>query len=330
MWQTSKWILAGLWVCAAGCAVYAFVGVGPAGWLAILTEHLSVLILAVVALGLLVRWAFYQDALSQLRRRAWVYASSQQLRPTHIRSAVWYRSFFIERPAVDLTLQALLQRQGVVLRGAPLVGKTRCAYEVLKRLRGYWILGLAPTNQHIADIKIPRSYFFGRVRLILLLDDLPRYVGKFSLGSLLAHLRRHTTCVSVLATCSTDDARVLQHGDFYACVTQTLQDIRVEPFSQAEEEQLAHACEQPWETTDYTGTPGVLALNLGQHKQRLDAARYESQRLMRAVSLMDAAGIYTYSQALVERVAKRVYGLLLPPREIEQVWRGLCEIARVV
>ena len=330
MWQTSKWILAGLWVCAAGFAVHAFVGREQVGRPALVTEHLFVLVLTVVALGLLVRWAFYQDALAQLRRHAWLYCSSQALGPTHIRPASWYRSFFIERPAVDLTRQALLQRQGVVLRGAPLVGKTRCAYQVLKRLRGYWILGLTPTNHHTADIKIPRSYFFGQVRLILLLDDLPQYVGKFSLGSLLAHLRRHTASVSVLATCCTDDLQVLQHGDFSAYVTQTLQNIAIEPLSQAEEEQLAHACGQPWETADYTGTPGVLSLNLRQHKQRLAVARYESQHLMRAISLIEAAGIHLYSQALVERVATWVYGLLLPPREIEQVWRWLCETGLVV
>ena len=133
MWQTNKWILAGLWVCAVGCAAYAFVGGEQVGLPAILTkhltgppseylsEHLGVLVLAVVALGLLVRWAFYQDALSQRRSHVWLYVSSQQLCPTHIRPPVWYRSFFIEQSAVDLTLQALQQRQGVVLRGAPLL-----------------------------------------------------------------------------------------------------------------------------------------------------------------------------------------------------------------
>ncbi len=75
MWQTSKWILAGLWVGVAGFAVYAFVGRGQVGRPTLLTEYPLVLVLAVVALKLLVRWAFYQDALSQLRRHAWLYSS---------------------------------------------------------------------------------------------------------------------------------------------------------------------------------------------------------------------------------------------------------------
>ena len=145
---------------------------------------------ALVGFAVLAAIIFYQESLKRLRKTVIIYGPTERLKPSDIRpSDKWYNPFYIEPPAVTRAVGMLNANNNVVLLGVPLLGKTRCAFEVLKRLRGFHVLYPKPEIQKVGDIKVPRTYLVLKPRLVLFLDDLESYVGKFLADNLCRHLK---------------------------------------------------------------------------------------------------------------------------------------------
>ncbi|MCI0489799.1 MAG: tetratricopeptide repeat protein [Blastocatellia bacterium] len=285
-----------------------------------------ILFLSAFSFGAFALVAFHRDRFEQLRSKVWFYKSSSRLKHSDINSSpAWYDPYFYDRPVMKDIIQLLSQGQGIVLVGVPLIGKTRCALEAVRRLRRYKVLGLNPESQNIADIQIPRTFFGFRPKLIVFLDDLERYIDKFSPDYLCQRLARQSKSVFVLATCrSGDEFTLIQKDRVFSCFAeQNLQHISIDELSKDEEKIIASHFNCEWREDSYNGTPGSIIFGLRAMRQRLATADNEPKTFMRSLYLMHRAGIQTYRRALCEEVAEHIYGLNLSRINADSAWAWL-------
>ncbi len=333
MWKTIKWLLTTLWGLSLGFAVFTFynwISGKPLPKLPLFLSYLSAnklaLILIFFLLGILALVAFQREILNNLENKVRFYKSTCQLKPSHINpSEAWYDRFFIERPSADRVGDLLVKGDGVVLLGVPLIGKTRFAFEALKRLGGYHVLTLTADKQDISAIKVPRSYLLFKPRLILFLDDLQRYIEKFSLLDLHRHLGKQSHSLTILSTCrSGDEFDAVKNDQYFGpFINHYLEKVYVEELSREEEKALAAHLNRDWSETAYNGTPGSIVFNLEGMLLRLRASSDEVRTIMRSLYLVHEAGIQTYRVGLAERVAEKIYRLMSDRIRFENAWRWL-------
>ena len=148
----------------------------------------------------------------------------------------------------------LTRGEGVILVGDPLLGKTRCAYEALKRLPGYHVLGLIAEQQDVANLKIPSFYGLFRPRLIVFLDDLQRYLAKISPVLLLQKLQVQVQSLAVLATCRTGEELlgVQKDPSFGPFLNQSLHELEPGRLSRTEARDLAVRLGKAWDDKMYS------------------------------------------------------------------------------
>ncbi len=298
-------------------------------FLSVFTENLGLLIFVIALWGVIARVAFRQDALRRLRDKVWFYKPRWRLRPLDVNpSESWYTARLINRP-VEQAIGWFTKNQegGVLLTGVPLIGKTRCAYEILKRINGHYHLGIGPYDD-ISEIKLPRSYVFLKPKVVLFLDDLQDYIGKFHPNRLHQRLSKQTRSLSLLATCRTGPElqKVLSDQSLGAWVRQNLHRVNITDLTEEEEQELAAYVGRAWTPTLYNGTPGSIVFDLDDMRKRLDSANTEARTLMRTLFLMRRAGISIYRRKLVEQAARSVYELSADRVAVENGWRTLAEM----
>jgi Flp pilus assembly protein TadD len=337
MWKVIKWILTTLWALSSTFAAYVFYKwlEGKTGeiqnlprFISLLSGNKLVLVLSLLVLGILAIISFQRDARQELERKVWFYKSTSRLKPTDINpSHAWYDPFFVERPAVAAGMKILASGQGLILIGVPLVGKTRCAYEVLKRLPKHYVLGIRPQNLDVANIKVPRSYLIFKPRLVLFLDDLQLYLEKVDPAHFSQHLLKQTGSFAVLATCRSGKEldSVQQDKTFSSFINQNLQEVHPEELSKGEEQVLAKHFRRDWNEVAFNGTPGSIVFDLEVMRRSLETSGLFSKTLMRSMYLMRKAGLDVYRKTLVEQVAKAIYELKTDRLGLEGSWHWLEE-----
>ena len=318
----------------------------------LLKDYREPLLIGVFLWGILAWITFQVDAHKRLSNKVWFYKARSRLRPRDINpSPSWYTPYFSERTRIKVgqvadllrrSRQGLLtglltglllrsrQKQemlGVLLLGVPLVGKTRWAYEVFKRMWGYHVLGLEPGEQKVGELKIPRSYVFLRPKVAVFLDDLQAYIGGFTPNYLYRHLDAQTRSLVILATCRTGDEwkSIKRDKNFYSFVRDSLEQEEVPEISKFEEKAIANRLGRPWSKTMYNCTPGSIVFDLGAMREKLESAGDTAIALMRALFLLRRAGIQKYRRTLSEHVAHEVYELDNGRNKLESGWRTLSD-----
>jgi len=296
MWQVIKWIV----TLVAAIILTALVS---------LAWHYSKLlsVSALVGFALLTIVVLYQEKLRSLRKLVSFYGPVSSLKPSDIRvGAKWYDPFYIEPAAVTKVVGMLNANRNIVLLGVPLLGKTRCAFEILRRLRGFHVLIPRTEIQSVAEIEIPRTYFICKPKIILFLDDLQNYEGKFSPDDLCRHLRVQSKSLSILATCRIhDDWRATQRDPaLRALVAWELEEIHLEKLSPEDEQVLTTHFGREWHETAYGGRPGFIVLGLEQMKNELLRVTQPDLDLMRGLNLMHEAGLRSYRCDLALKAAQ--------------------------
>ena len=260
MWKVTKWVLSTIWTFVLGLVVFIF-----HSWIfgrdlknlpqffAFLSQHKLILVSFLLGLWILIHISFHKDTVRKLQEKVLLYKPISRLKPSDINpSKHWYDHYFLERLAVNRAVDMLTLGQGVIFLGVPLIGKTRCAYEALKQMRGYHVLGLKiKTNQDVTEIKIPRSYLLHKPKLILFLDDLQLYIENFSPLHLYQNLLTRSQSITILATCRLGEeyCKIESDKDFGSFVRQILQPVHPELLSKYEEKDLADHFGKDWSET---------------------------------------------------------------------------------
>lgn len=244
------------------------------------------------------------DRRIELRKAFEVFKPVQKLTPEdfHITN---YHSFYVQREA-DEEIQGMLKsREYVFITGIPMLGKTRMAYEAVRKLQGYYLLKPVQKEINIQTLRLP----FSRRRVLLFLDDLDKYIGKFDLDALISKLRKSSSSVRVVATCRTGKEfdQVFARKEMENLLTQC-QKCKIEPrrLKRNEEEELAAKLEKNLGEIAPDGTPGSITIDLRYMKERYERLG-KTRLLFRSLKLLREAGILDCTETLVRRVVERIF-----------------------
>ncbi|MDH4222151.1 MAG: tetratricopeptide repeat protein, partial [candidate division Zixibacteria bacterium] len=251
-----------------------------------------------------------EGLLTEFKKNFPVYRSISELEPSDFGIFSYYETY-INRDSDNEAEKSFTEKGIAFITGKPGIGKTRGAFEVAKKFKDYYLLKPAYEKIEIQNLKFPQ--FFSQKKIILFLDDLEKYVGKFGLDELIAVLRKNSKELKVLATCRTgkefDQAFGQKEMDtlFYQCKVN-----KVEPSILSEEEQkdLTKGIGKKWEEVTSDGTPGSIVLGLDQMEKRYKDLQSEPKTIMHILKLLKEANIFLWTEELVKNIAKgRIFEL---------------------
>jgi len=209
-----------------------------------------------------------------------------------------YRDYYYEREADRKIRKALNQGKSILIIGRPKAGKTRAAYEAVKRLEGFKIVKF--WEKLLETDKIPKSVKKGKN--VLVFDDLNKFVDKVNLYEVIKQFEDMSKRFVVVATC--------RSGKEFEEAEEKFSDVlrgfeRVEPGDVSEEEAKKIANEAGIEYKSFDGTIGSLFLGLDGMLNRFKGEPEECKILFRVLKLLHDAKIFSPRKSLVEEIYRR-------------------------
>jgi tetratricopeptide (TPR) repeat protein len=218
-----------------------------------------------------------------------------------------YREFYIERESDKEIENLLRERNYVFITGIPMLGKTRMAYEASKKLKDFYLLKPKYEKIDIHKLKLP----FFKKKVVLFLDDLNKYAGKFDLDDLVRKLKKDSKDFVVIATCRSgkEFGQVFAKKEMETLLTQC-QKGKTEPrkLEPEEERRLATAVDKRLERIASDGTPGSITIDLRYMKQRYEELGDE-KFILKCLKLLREGYIFLWKENLVKEVSNRIFNL---------------------
>jgi len=272
----------------------------PVYYLVYYTEISVSIVLFVIFLGL---YCWYRERLKDFHKNFQVYKQVESLKPSDLGVHTYY-PFYLHRESDDEIEKSLNLNNFAFITGMPNIGKTRGAYQVItEKLNGWYLL--KPTYEKI-EVQSLRLPLF-RKKTVLFLDDLEKYVLKFSLDELVEALKKGCKELKVIATCRTGKEFDEVFGQKeMAKLLSECQRNKVEPrkLEKKEQEKLAEGIGKKLQEVKSDGTPGSIVLGLGQMKKRYVDLKDEPKTILKLLKLLKEANIFSWNEKLIRSIAK--------------------------
>jgi len=209
-----------------------------------------------------------------------------------------YRDYYYEREEDRKIREALNEGKSILIIGRPKAGKTRAAYEAVKRLEGFKVVKF--WEKLLDTDKIPKSVKKGKN--VLVFDDLNKFVDKVNLYEVIKQFKDMSKSIVVVATCRSGKELEEVEEKF----SDALRDFeRVELGDVSEEEAREVANEAGIEFKSFDGTIGSLFLGLKAMRIRFEREPEECKILFRVLKLLHNAEIFLPRKSLVEEIYRR-------------------------
>src|SRR5579875_2751466 len=209
-------------------------------------------------------------------------------------------------------LESLKAGNSIVVIGQPTDGKTRTAFEIIRRMRG-WVVVRPPKQGPIRQADA--SAALKDTRVVLLADDLQEYVGgSVDLEDLLRVLTRVAKSAVFVATCrdgaELEVLRKALHTSVYRVFEDAPLKLRLLPPTANEINRLRDAVGVTHDTSpDEYPTLGsvVMAEPLRAMKERFFQLSETEKDLLRALHLLRSAGVLLLTQTRIRAVLEGVF-----------------------
>jgi len=282
----------------------------PVYYCAFRTGIFVVLILFVLLVILLGFYGWHRERLKDFRKNFQVYEPVSKLEPSDFGIYTYY-DFYLSRESDPQIEKSVQGKNLAFISGMPNIGKTRGAYQMAKKLEGWHLLKPPYERIDLQNLKFP--FLFSRKRIVLFLDDLEKYVGKFNLDELINTLKKESKKLKVIATCRSgkEFEQVFGQKEMATLLSQC-QRHKIEPrkLKEEEEEDLAKGIGKKLEEVVSDGTPGSIVLGLDQMKKRYMELEDEPRSILHILKLLREANIFIWTEELVKNIAKsRIFGL---------------------
>jgi len=209
-----------------------------------------------------------------------------------------YRDYYYEREADRKIREALNEGKSILIIGRPKAGKTRAAYEAVKRLKGFKVVKF--WEKLLETDKIPKAIKKGKN--VLVFDDLNKFVDKVNLYEVIKQFKDMSKSIVVVATCRSGKELEEAEEKF----SDALRDFEhVELGDVSEEEARRVANEARIEFKSFDGTIGSLFLGLKAMRIRFEREPEECKILFRVLKLLHDAEIFLPRKSLVEEIYRR-------------------------
>jgi tetratricopeptide (TPR) repeat protein len=292
----------------------------PVFWKTYRTELYIVLLLIIILSLLYFIWERTTTIKKGLAEAFDVSRTVKRLTPAdfHVTN---YKDFYIERESDKEVENLLKQRKYIFITGIPMIGKTRMAYEATRKLKGFYLLKPKYERIDIQKLKLPLF----RKKIVLFLDDLNKYVGKFNLDDLIRKLREKSKDFVVITTCRSGKEfdRVKAEKEMETLLTQC-QKGKTEPRKLEPEEQkkLATAVDKRLERIASDGTPGSITIDLRYMKERYEKLGDEKS-ILKTLKLLREGNIFLWKENLVKEVSKGIFDLNIERTRWDSYMRSL-------
>jgi tetratricopeptide (TPR) repeat protein len=232
-----------------------------------------------------------------------------------------YDKFYIERESDKEIENLLRERKYIFITGIPMLGKTRMAYEACKKLKDFYLLKPKYGEIDIQKIKLP----FFKKKIVLFLDDLDKYVGKFNLDDLTRKLKEKAQHFVVIATCRSGKEfdQVFAKKEMETLLTQC-QKGKTEPrlLGLDEEGRLAVAIGKRLQEIASDRTPGSITIDLRYMKERYGNLGDE-KFILKSLKLLREGNIFLWKENLIKEVSNLIFNLTIERKRWDDYIKSL-------
>ena len=237
-------------------------------------------------------------------RKIWeVYKPAEKLTPEDSKIQ-GYKKAYVSRKS-DTTIENLLENgKYILIVGKPKIGKTRTAYEAIKKFKGFSVI--KPGPKEIEKIRIPPLC---KKNFILFLDELQRFVDK-NIEDVIAELKKKVKKLVVIATCRTEKELDLVKEEILTLYRE-FTSIELEKISKDDCKRLADSIKNEdrkfeWEPDQFDGTPGCVTLDLEDMKKRYKKAG-DCKAILKALKLLKEGNLFLYKETRVKDVCRDIF-----------------------
>ncbi|OHB90569.1 MAG: hypothetical protein A3E19_07160 [Planctomycetes bacterium RIFCSPHIGHO2_12_FULL_52_36] len=303
--------------------------------------------LLIAAIGIIIGIAVgvAKGRVKRLRRLA-LFKPVSRLAPTDLGIENYLGQGCYIRRESDDTITSLLGEgaSAILVVGKTGSGKTRTVFEALKGGRAsatssaesatptahieahgrvlpdkgkedYYILAPRPRLTSLRELSVPG---LSRKRIVLFLDDLPRYIKKLDVVGLFRQMEGRAKGIVLLATCSPDKFPLLEkEAPELLRLFRPKNRISLRDLAPAEQKSLASALGRNETTSLVNATPASLTLNLAEMKERYKDSG-DAMLVIHSLLLLHGAFISTCRESLVKEVCGRVFNKTFSRSQ----WRG--------
>lgn len=275
----------------------------PAYSLTFRTEIFMGLVFLVLLVILLYFINWHWQRVRDFKRNFQVYKPVSRLEPSDFGIYTYY-PFYLTRES-DREIEKCLRDKNVAfITGLPNSGKTRAAYELTKKLKDLYLLKPAYEKMEIQHLKFP----FYKKSIVLFLDDLEKYSGKFNLDELINTLKRKSKELKIITTCriGQESDQVLGQKEMVNLLFQCQSNkIELRKLSAQEEQQLASEIGRNPAEVASDGTPGSVIFGLDQMRKKYLEPQSGPKAIPQVIKRLRKANILEWTEKLVKRYYKR-------------------------
>lgn len=265
--------------------------------------------LAIILGGIVAVWVYDWRIEKQDKFRSmWeFFKSTKELTPEDFKIQK-YREAHLRRKS-DATIESLLKEgKHVLISGKPKIGKTRSAYEALRKLEGFSVIKPRPEEIEVERISIPP---LTKKNFIIFLDDLQHFAGR-DVENLISKLKKEATKLVVLATCRTGEESNLVREEMLPTYREftivEMEEISKDDCQKLEEAIKNEDKEFEWKRDQFDGTPGCVTLDLEDMKERYRRAG-DGKAILKAMKLMKEGNLYLFKEKRLQDVCEDIFEL---------------------
>jgi len=223
---------------------------------------------------------------------------------------------YLRRKSDDLMEQELDESKYVLLKGIPMIGKTRAVYEMVKRLSKYYLIKIPITGEvkinfkDAGKIRLP----LGKKRIVMVFDDLDKYVTKKDLidfDAVISRLKEKSKDLKVIATCrSGDEYKRFRSAAEELRFCDDLELVEAERLTGEQAERLGRLVGKDVSRIKHDNTPGAIVIDLEKMKKKYLEGRETGYHLvLHSLRLLKDGNIFWAEEDFVKETAKRVFKL---------------------
>jgi tetratricopeptide (TPR) repeat protein len=238
-----------------------------------------------------------------------IWKKSSALKPKALLERRPFHKAYHKRDEDNKILEALSARRNVLIVGPPLSGKTRAAYEALKKLnRACDVLIARSTDIDLEKFLFPKHLKFWRPK-VLIIDDLHRFVEQQNFEHLLRIAEEKGT--TIVATCRSGfecdkaKAEFARKGlGFEMIFAENI--FELGQVSEEEAQNVADEAEVEWGKVRFDGTIGSVFMKLEEMEKRFKSCSSEEKTLLRVLRKLYISGVYEENQVFPLKWVKSV------------------------
>ncbi len=250
-------------------------------------------IFGILGTFLINRWYGYHKA---KKKYIEVYKNSNRLNHSDFNIAK-YNEVYYKSGEHDSISNFLNDYDNILIVGRPKAGKTRTAYEVIKKIKGFKVIKFWENLIRLEEL--PDNIFKGQI--IIFIDDLNKFVDKLQFNRLIKKLESNSKKYIIIITCRSGE-------EYKQCKNEFGEYLNLKEFKRVEIKDLDESTAQSFfnalniEIKDFDGTIGSLFLGINDMKKRYENSPIEVRVCFVIIKMLAAANNFVIRKRTLEKV----------------------------